>query len=522
MYSALIVEDELFALHSMRAALDWKAAGIDQVYEAANGQEAYELYLRKHPDIILTDLNMPVMNGITLIQTIREKEGDVNTRFIIMSCLNEFHLVQQALNMGVSHYFLKATTSCRDIQAILKNITQAMEAETQRSPLDFTDTERVLQDLEAGCIPRPEGLANVLSSVGILPNEQYACLLITHTGQEKNSILPSTAIIKQEIMEFSGASSKILRISDSLCAIFLKKEQFGQLSDRLSPLYGKLKEDGVIGLQVGMSSLQPDSGHLADAVQQAHCALDTCYFTDSCSALYTGRKGSFLPENISIRLLSLPKLFLRLPGRFLDSYETRMRQLTSQCYTDSFSFKKALSAVVVWLSTQTDSILDSLEDSCVDCTHQILESETLSEGVACFERFATNILSLSSFSQQMPDAVKEAILYIYSNLDHPLTLNELAEHTHLNPSYLSTLFHRVMRQSPINFVNSVRIERARILLRTTDWSISQIASKLGFSQDIYFYRLFKKLTHETPSEYRAANRPMNTTVSADSEPDSGY
>lgn len=524
MYSALIVEDELFALHSMRAALDWEAAGINQVYESANGQEAYKLYLRKRPNIILTDLNMPVMDGITLIRNIREKEADAKTRFIIMSCLDEFHLVQQALNMGVSHYFLKATTSCRDIQTILRNITQELEEEKQKSRRNVNIAEKAMQNLADGYSLPPEEAANALSAAGISPNEQYAILLLylSRSKQGKNAILPDSAIINQEIMECSGEPAEILRISASRCVVLLKKEAANRLNSLLPRLCAKLSVNTTSGLQAGMSGLQLGPENLADAMRQAQYALDICYFNGSSSALYTGQKSNSLPEDISIRLLSLPDTFLHLPGKFLDSYEIRMRQIISQSYSDSASFKKALSAIVIWLSMQTDSIRDSLEDNCVGYTHQISESKTLQESIECFEQFATDILSLSSFSQQMPAVVKEALLYIHSNLDHPLTLNELAEHTHLNPSYLSTLFHRVMRQSPISYVNSVRIERARILLRSTDWSISQIASSLGFSQDIYFYRLFKRLTHETPSEYRMTNRQLKTTVPENSEADFDY
>ena len=101
---------------------------------------------------------------------------------------------------------------------------------------------------------------------------------------------------------------------------------------------------------------------------------------------------------------------------------------------------------------------------------------------------------------------KEALHYIHSHLDHALSLNEIAEHIHLNPAYLSTLFRKVMDQSPISYINSVRIERAKLLLRSTEQSISEIAASLGFTQDIYFYRLFKQLTKVTPSEYRSSAR----------------
>ncbi len=502
MYSALIVEDELFALHSMRDMLDWNGAGIDRVYEAANGKEAYEVYLRERPDIILTDLSMPVMDGLTLIRNIREKEADAKTRIIIMTCIDDFTQAQQALNMGVSHYFLKATASCRDIQKILQDTT--MDLDRERLGQDTNSAERAMQILKHGRALPPEDAAAALLAAGISPKEDYAVLLLSLP--RKDSLLPDREILQRAVKAYSGADVKILRISSACCAFLLHQENAERLSDALPLLCEELSAAGSGQMRACMSGRTQGSDRLAEAVRQAEKGLELCYFTGVYSSLYAGQEAFPVPEDISIRLLALPNVFLHVPRKFADSYESRIRQITSRSYQDSGSFQEALSAVAVWLSMQTDSARDSLEESCVSCTRKISESETLRECIACFEQYATDILNLSSFSKQMPDCVKEALHYIHSNLDHALSLNEIAEHIHLNPAYLSTLFRKVMDQSPISYINSVRIERAKLLLRSTEQSISEIAASLGFTQDIYFYRLFKQLTKVTPSEYRSSAR----------------
>lgn len=501
MYSAMIVEDELFALHSMRDMLDWNRAGIDKVYEAANGKEAYDVYLREHPDIILTDLSMPVMDGLTLIRNIREKEADAKTRIIIMTCLDDFAQAQQALNMGVSHYFLKATASCRDIQKILQSTTSDLDKE--RLPQNTNPAEKALQILRLGGSLSPEDASAALISAGISPEADYAVLLCQ---SRRDSLLPGPEVLRQSVKACSGAEVEAIRISPGCCAFLLNQKDANRPSIILPPLIAELSVCRSGKILAGMSRQMQGPGNLAEAVRQAGKGLDLCYFTDACVSLYEGQEEFTLPEDIAIRLLALPNVFLHVPGKFVDSYETRIRQVTSRYYQDSASFKEALSAVAVWLPMQTDSAKDSLEESCVACTRKISESETLAECVACFEQYATDILNLSSFSGQMPDGIKEALHYIHSNLDHPLSLNEIAEHIHLNPAYLSTLFRKVMNQSPISYINSVRIERAKLLLRSTDQSVSEIAASLGFTQDIYFYRLFKQLVKVTPNEYRSSAR----------------
>ncbi|WP_300713520.1 helix-turn-helix domain-containing protein [uncultured Acetatifactor sp.] len=505
MYSALIVEDELFALHSMRDMLDWNIANIGKVYEAANGKEAYEVYLRERPDIILTDLCMPVMDGLTLIRNIREKEADSKTRIIIMTCLNDFAQAQQALNMGVSHYFLKATASCRDIQEILQTTTKDLDKD--RLQQNSNPAEKAMQVLKhSGSLP-PEDAAAALLAAGISSDEEYAVLLLRLPWEGFPQ--PGLEILQRTVRACSRADTEILHISPGYFALLLNQEDAGHLSTALSRLCAELSVGGGREMLAGMSGRTRDPGNLAEAMRQAGKGLDLCFFTGVCPSFYVGQEGFSVPEDIAMQLLALPNVFLHIPRKFVDSYETRIRQVTSRSYPDSRSFKETLSAVAVWLSMQTDSAKDSLEENCVACTRRISESETLRECVACFEQYATDILNLSSFSRQMPDCVKEALQYIYSNLDHPLSLNEIAEHIHLNPAYLSTLFRRVMNQSPISYINSVRIERAKLLLRSTNLSVSEIAASLGFSQDIYFYRLFKHFTQVTPSEYRSSAQWQN-------------
>ena len=501
MYSAMIVEDELFALHSMRDMLDWSKAEIGKVYEAANGKEAYEVYLREHPDIILTDLSMPVMDGLTLIRNIREKEADAKTRIIIMTCLDDFAQAQQALNMGVSHYFLKATASCRDIQKILQNTTKDLDKE--RLGQETNSIEKAMQILKQGSSLPLKDAAAALLAAGISPEEYYSVLLLCLA--HKNSLLPDHEVLQRTIKTCSGVDAEIIRISPGCCALLLNREDTRRLSIVLPPLCAELSICGSGKMLAGMSGQTQGPGNLVEAMRQAGKGLDLCYFTGACSSLYEGQEDFSVPKDIAIQMLALPNVFLHVPCKFVESYETRIQQVTSRCYPDSNSFKEALSAVAVWLPMQTDSAKDSLEESCVTCTRKISESETLKECVAFFEQYATDILNLSSFSGQMPDGVKEALHYIHSNLDHPLSLNEIAEHIHLNPAYLSTLFRRVMNQSPISYINSVRIERAK-LLRSTNQSVSEIAASLGFTQDIYFYRLFKQLAKATPNEYRSSTQ----------------
>lgn len=503
MYSALIVEDETLVRHGIKSMLDWAAAGIDTVYEASNGMEALDVYAQNRPDIIMTDLKMPVMDGITLIKTVREREADTRTRFVVMSCLDEFSLVQQALNFGVSHYFLKVTASCGDIQAVLGRITRELrEASRQESNGALGRAEVFFQSLLEGLRVSEGEAAAVLAALGHDPDEPYA-LAVLRAARREGEIapLPAAQTLAQAVIGLPGIAPAPLRLLPGQYALLLTQAQ----ARAFIPAAGTQAEqsrESVMRVQAGLSRLARGPGQLAGALRQAVHALDGCFFTGADRAQWEGQDGFAVPSAHTDRLVSLPSGFMHLPGSFIDAYEARIRQLAQQRYATPDAFRNALSTVVVWLSVQADCAVDSLESASASCMRSISQGRTLLELVASFEQFVLETLGLSSFSEKMPDSITSALLYINANLDQPLTLNEIAGHTHLNPSYLSTLFHKVMRLNLVTYINSLRIEKAKAMLRNTELPVSQIALAVGFSQDIYFYRLFKRIAGQTPSEYR--------------------
>jgi len=125
MYRVMIVEDEKFVRSGLRNMIHWESLHMEVIIDAKNGEEAYEYYLQYKPDIILTDLRMPLMDGIELIKKIRVQ--DKCTKFIIITCLDEFALVQEALELGVSSYILKHSSGIEEIEHKLKNVCDELD-----------------------------------------------------------------------------------------------------------------------------------------------------------------------------------------------------------------------------------------------------------------------------------------------------------------------------------------------------------------------------------------------------------
>lgn len=129
-YNVLIVEDEMFVRIGIANCIDWESNGLKNPLQAANGKEAWEIIKNNNIDIVLTDIKMPEMDGISLIKKIRE--ADLPVEVIVLSCLNEFELVQRAIRLGIRDYIFKPTLMPEEILAAIKKVINKIEAEQER------------------------------------------------------------------------------------------------------------------------------------------------------------------------------------------------------------------------------------------------------------------------------------------------------------------------------------------------------------------------------------------------------
>ena len=127
MFDVLIAEDEMLVRIGLKNSIDWEKLNMRVIADVANGQDAMEVYEREKPDLIITDIKMPVMDGMELISKIREK--DTKTKIVILTCYEEFDTVHKAINLGVSGYILKLKMTPSEMEAVLKKVQEELSLE---------------------------------------------------------------------------------------------------------------------------------------------------------------------------------------------------------------------------------------------------------------------------------------------------------------------------------------------------------------------------------------------------------
>ncbi len=143
MYSVLIVEDELLVSIGLRNMIDWQGLGMAVVADAVNGEIALRKYRELKPDLIITDIKMPVMDGLQLIEAIRRE--DDQTRIVVLSCVQEFELLHKAMRLNVSDYILKLTMTSEEMNAVLQKVRAELEAQGREEAAVPADMNLLLE-----------------------------------------------------------------------------------------------------------------------------------------------------------------------------------------------------------------------------------------------------------------------------------------------------------------------------------------------------------------------------------------
>ena len=166
----MIVEDEMFVRMGIKMSVDWEKLGIGEVKDYENGQQAWEAYQQERPDLILTDLKMPVMDGIDLIKATKDKKMDCE--FLVISNYEDFNYVRTALVLGASDYILKVSISPEELTSQLQKVkTKLEDKQAKKEPEDSVETSLLHQERHAAWreffTPKSYPLENLLSITGI-------------------------------------------------------------------------------------------------------------------------------------------------------------------------------------------------------------------------------------------------------------------------------------------------------------------------------------------------------------------
>lgn len=508
-YRVMIVDDEAIFRTGLAHLHDWQSEGIEIVAQAANGAEALELIEYVQPHVIITDIMMPIMDGIELVKNVRKSYPAL--KIIILSSYSEFELVREVFKYGVDDYLLKPKVTSEELVALIhSSCNPADSKQGDREPLAVEPSIIMSQWFEQEKLTAHdrEQLQQLLpkSQISLLASSVAVLQSSTNASQRELE-----QFILQQCRTHLADITHIAVFTKQYVAIVLnyEREEQHKLQVALSAFVQAVNEK-----YAALTFIHSHRSQSMDELQAQYAKLQQLF----AKAFYVEQQRFISEDEINLQHIDVPfdhdgfvnALKWMTFNQAKEQLHDHFMAVQQAQGLDEYSIKRFSQHIIY-------TVMSSLEHLHLPFTEQSTEkliwfkridqATRLTELMAILEQFMSMVERQVSEhqDQHQVNTLNQIIDYIHDNYEQDISLAELAERFHMNYSYLSWYFKQRTNENLTAYINKVRVEKAKELLKYTDETISQISTKIGFSEHNYFSKVFKKFVGMTPLEYRHAN-----------------
>ncbi|AIQ34436.1 MULTISPECIES: response regulator transcription factor [Paenibacillus] len=537
----LIVDDEQFAVEGLLYCCEWKAYGIEEVLTANRADKAREIMNEHRIELLICDIEMPDEDGLSLVGWVREYSPW--TESIFLTCHSEFSYAKKAVNLGSFDYLLKPVDTDELLSVVSGMIAANREKEEYASYNQMYHKYLNLWQKEKP--KRVERFWQDLLSRSILSFGDFVDRELAEAGVGLNSddlVLPILISIEEWSKPLSPRDQEIMEYAVKKAAeeFFTEEHQGEAVTDKNGVLFILLYAKGAMGEQatrkLRIQQLTDIGKRFIKACRELFYSIVTCYV------------GSFKP------LQELPGMCESLKIMERDNisrtqsvllYMPQDQMLLSPNSDDillndliSYMLNGKRESAVQFIHNLTEKLeanpcfqgrnLDALHQDTLQIIYHFLQVRGINAGsIVLFTDWTTarirGLLQYRHWAEGIVSAVMEAeferqekggviersIRYIQQNIEEEISRVSVADYVGLNPAYLSRLFKKETGQNLIDFLISVKMNRTRELLDTTDMSVSAIAQQVGYSNFSHFTKMFRKQFDVNPQEYRKVTKRLD-------------
>lgn len=522
-YKVFLVEDEIVAREGIRDNVDWKSAGFEFCGEAPDGEMALPLIEAARPDVLITDIKMPFMDGLQLCKILRERMPEV--KIIILSGHDEFHYAQEAVKLGVTEYLLKPL-GVQDLHHVLGKVA----AQLDQDRLEREKLNRLKNQVEDDLALRREKfllklvMGGMLSPEAIQESQQLGLDLIAkgylvvvvefELGRRAEPFNYSEhEQVEQIISRLVGNNPDVFLTKAGVeeLVLIIKGDSLEHLEQEGCFLKGLIRaevENRTRGsVRVGVGRPQDRIGHIHQSFAEALTNIQQ-NGTDG-----TGQVGSG-SETDKVGLLDLDRSalenFLRygVKDEFDDFFEAYIQPL-NEAALQSYLVKNYIFVDLVLIVAKFVHQLGGNVDQVIP---EINYVETLLMNIKTFDQLTAETRQVfgsalafrdSQTQNQYKTIIHRAKKYIEGHYPDPdLSLIEVAAQVNLSPSHFSLVFSRETGETFKEYLTKIRIDRAKELLRTTGLKSFEVAYQSGYNDPHYFSYIFRKNTGLSPQQFR--------------------
>ncbi|NOV04022.1 response regulator transcription factor [Paenibacillus planticolens] len=529
MQNILVVDDEAIQRRVL-AKMIREARPNCQVLEAKNGQEALEIIHRDDIDIVFTDIKMPILDGLELIEKMNASSHDI--KVIILSGYRYFEYAQKAIQLGAFDYLVKpvkeesiAQTLEKVESSIRKEQTNLLENEEIKQQLNRTLSvyyERLLTDWVTGGIAESK-CTEIRQQFSL---ENRGIVIAAKLNDESLLMEPLYSVDRMKSVMLSGMEDRSSSIGPSvsffsgedkglLITVLTMDRPYAEESETLTKLLKEFAaqtfEQFGITLTIGIGE---ERSHLFQEARH------------SCKeALTAASFRYFLPAQDVIRFSDISGLIRPMHYDYLKEEElfkesirkTKSEQIVKhvdewfeRILKNGFPYPDQWNKAVIRMVSSTASVIkDFVTDQ--DYTDILVKAETQlsasSDYVSCKSRFQETLMLfmdilLKSRSKKHESVIETCVHYLEMHYMEDLSLDRVANHLFFSPNYLSLIFKNHLGMTFSKYLTDMRIKKGIELLQNSTLKVYEIAPRVGFKDEKYFYRVFKSRFGVTPDEYR--------------------
>ena len=534
MYKVLIIDDESIIRKGIKNIINWKQLDCEVCADASDGIEGIDLIKKYLPEIIITDIRMPGLDGLNMIKQVR---GIVPySKIIILTGYRDFDYVQEAIKCGAFDFLLKPS-KIEELTAVLSravneiNDQKIRHMEIDRFKLLFEQSipilrEKLLYDIIYGLNTNEAEIVEKTKLFNI--NIRNFVLVVMENDYDEKS---TSSQYDKHLYQFGIVNSfeEIFAERYEVMSIMLNSSRVGfiiqkpdrsaldivEVSEKCGYLQEVINNGFGFTVTIAVSSSGESPMELPEKLKECLGSLEYKSYMGNNSIIQYSDLNSFfryedystldkyqkqLLESIKSGNEGLVKVTTQNISRYVTTNKININYMKNFYYTTLSSINNiriSVSAIEVDKKHEEGKDIASLL-KLIEKSESAEELNSLLEEVAI--KIAEKVNNYNNKSIKL--ILRKAIDYIHDHYNEQVTLNEVAENIYVSTFYISRMFKKELGKSFVDYLNDVRIEKSKELLKDVRYKTYEVAEIVGISDPHYFSKLFKKYSGMTPSEYR--------------------
>ncbi len=535
LYSIILVDDEEEVRKSIIKKIEWQAAGFRVVGDAENGEDAMEKIEMLEPDVVLTDIRMPYMDGLALAEKVRQRYPSM--KVVIFSGYDDFEYAQRAIKLNVTEYILKPV-NVEELTSILKRIKNNLDLEIEekrnlsrlrekyRNSLPIIreqffndlvhknlDKELVEQKLKEYDIPVLGARKWVTAAIDV-EKEDVGEPLSLHNEEE---LIPISVMqIVREKLEGYSRFSLFQSASEADMVVIAALDDDNSITgliDVLGDICKETKRILKVPVTIGIGHSCEELSGVIRAYQSSIEALGYKAIAGTGSTIYINDMEPVGAGKLEFDSVTEGELISAIKFGPEEKIEASVKGIVEKMKTAKVHHRQQQVYMIGVLNSMIQ-MMQQYDLALEDIMGGELEYMEVFDKLKKIEEFGQWLLKIAGkmnhkINQERDmttrQVIQEAKQYIMDHYQNPdLSVEMICRHLHMSPAYFSTMFKKETGQAYIAYLTDLRLNKAVELLNKTDDKTYIIASKVGYQEQNYFSYVFKKKFGVSPTRFRGA------------------